>query len=906
MANMIKFFKGLEASLPASGVNGALYITTDEGAIYLGTGTGMKRLGDFVQVDNVAALPEKAHESCLYYCVAENILAKWNGTEWKQINKQPTAEEMKTLLGLGSLAYKSEVAEADLNEALAKKINDASAANHGHENKTVLDGITAEKVAAWDASEQNAKDYADGLDEAMDTRVKVVEAAIGENGSVATQIKTAIEALDFTDTAVDGEYVSAVNEIDGKISVTRKALPDYTNTYDAKGAADTAFENAKAYADGLAANYDEKGAAAGVQTALEAEIAKKVDKVEGKSLIADSEIARLATLANYDDTQVKADIAKKADAETMTTELGKKVDKVDGYSLVSDTEIARLANVDNYDDTTVKADIAKKADATETTNALAGKVDKVEGKSLVDDAEITKLAGVSAGANKVEASETNGNIKIDGVETTVYELPSDLEVDTLATAEITLPNDAGFGTTITDDRLEIEAAVASTYVTPAKVQLDRYVEDDDTDYSTIVEATGINTPAITLNGTDLDTRLAAIEANFGDGEGTVEAQIAAAVAAEAEIARAAEKANADDIDALEGRMDTAEGKITALEGASATHAVKTEVEAALALKADKSVVDAMYTNAQIDGFIADVKKYADDNDADTKYGIVYDSDNKKIKLVEGGTDVEIDASAFIKDGMISNVTIGDDNDLVITFNTDAGKENIVLPLDQLVDIYTGVEGTRVKVTVNADKSISADLVAGSIGKDYLDVNVKASLALADSAIQAHQDISHLATTEALNGVDAKFANYTNTTDMNAKFDLKADKTQVATDIADAVKVETDRAVEVENGLAGRIKDLEDNKAGYATTDEVATAKSEAITEAGKLDAALKTALQGEIDADVKVVADDLAGYKTSNDAEVAKKANSADVYAKTETFTKDEVNAAIAAAVEAAHTWGEF
>ena len=105
MADMIKFYKGLEASLPASGLNGALYITTDEGAIYLGTGTGMKRLGDFVQVANVAALPAKAHESCLYYCVAENILAKWNGEEWKQINKQPTAEELKTLLGLGTAAY---------------------------------------------------------------------------------------------------------------------------------------------------------------------------------------------------------------------------------------------------------------------------------------------------------------------------------------------------------------------------------------------------------------------------------------------------------------------------------------------------------------------------------------------------------------------------------------------------------------------------------------------------------------------------------------------------------------------------------------------------------------------------------------------------------------------------------
>ena len=372
--NMIKFLRGNVADLPGTATAGALYFTKDEG-IYLGMDNGSyHRYGDFITVENVKALPEAgAHETCMYYCVAENILAKYDSVKgWQQINKQPTAAELKTLLGLGSMAYKSEVAEADLNSNLATKINNAFAANHGHENKGVIDGITAEKVAAWDAAEGNAKAYADGLDKAMDERVDALEAAIGEDGSVAAQIKTAIETLDYTDTAVTGEYVSAVNEVDGKISVTRATLPDYSNTYDAKGAADTAFENAKAYADGLAANYDEKGAAAAVKTELSAEIAKKVEKEEGKSLIADTEISRLATLANYDDTEVKADIAKKADAAEMTTELGKKVDKVEGYSLVADAEIERLAGVTNYNDT-----------------ALAGRVTAAEGK-------ITALEGASA------------------------------------------------------------------------------------------------------------------------------------------------------------------------------------------------------------------------------------------------------------------------------------------------------------------------------------------------------------------------------------------------------------------------------------------------------------------------------------------------------------------------------
>lgn len=63
----------------------------------------------------------------------------------------------------GALANLNEVAEDNLNAALKEKVNAAAEGNHSHANKTVLDGITAEKVAAWDAAEQNAKNYVDGL-----------------------------------------------------------------------------------------------------------------------------------------------------------------------------------------------------------------------------------------------------------------------------------------------------------------------------------------------------------------------------------------------------------------------------------------------------------------------------------------------------------------------------------------------------------------------------------------------------------------------------------------------------------------------------------------------------------------------------------------------------------------------
>lgn len=61
-------------------------------------------------------------------------------------------------------------------------------------------------------------------------------------------------------------------------------------------------------------------------------------------------------------------------------------------------------------------------------NTVVNKVDKIEGKGLSTEdyttEEKNKLAGISANANKTEGSNINGNIKIDGIETTVYTHPS--------------------------------------------------------------------------------------------------------------------------------------------------------------------------------------------------------------------------------------------------------------------------------------------------------------------------------------------------------------------------------------------------------------------------------------------------------------------------------------------------
>lgn len=61
----------------------------------------------------------------------------------------------------------------------------------------------------------------------INSRLTTLEGLVTST-SVATQITNAINALDVTDTAVEGKYVSAVSETDGKITVTRADLPTYT------------------------------------------------------------------------------------------------------------------------------------------------------------------------------------------------------------------------------------------------------------------------------------------------------------------------------------------------------------------------------------------------------------------------------------------------------------------------------------------------------------------------------------------------------------------------------------------------------------------------------------------------------------------------------------------------------
>ena len=92
----------------------------------------------------------------------------------------------------------------------------------------------------------------------------------------------------------------------------------------------------------------------------------------------------------------------------------------------------------------------------------------------------------------------------------------------------------------------------------------------------------------------------------------------------------------------------------------------------------------------------------------------YDSNTKKIYLKHGSTTLsEIDATDFIKDGMVDTAYVQGGN-LVISFNTDAGKEAVNVPIANIFNAnnyYTKSEIDNASYVTNTELSNKSYLTA---------------------------------------------------------------------------------------------------------------------------------------------------------------------------------------------------
>ena len=273
---------------------------------------------------------------------------------------------------------------------------------------------------------------AEGVEESLGLRIKAVEddyLKAADKEALQAQINTILNNPD-AEGAINSiteftQYIEEHGEIaEGfrtDINANAKAIEDHEAhaeaTYETKTDAAQKLTDAKAYADGLHA-------------ADVAALGTKVDKVEGKSLVLDTEIERLAGIqsgaqVNVIDSVDEAQFALSEDKKLSLKDVA--MGKVTGLEEALAGKAAVATTISGYGitDAYTKTEIDNKlgfvdGNITEALNSykesndervglveaeVAKKVNAEEGKSLIADTLISKLEGIQAGA-QVNAIET--------------------------------------------------------------------------------------------------------------------------------------------------------------------------------------------------------------------------------------------------------------------------------------------------------------------------------------------------------------------------------------------------------------------------------------------------------------------------------------------------------------------
>lgn len=343
--------------------DGQFIVNTTEKSIYVDVGTERLRIGDFVSVANVDALPASgAHTTALYYVEDINCLAKWDGSTWIQINRDTGVKEVK-VTGEGNAIT---AASYDANTRILTLTKGETFAT-----PAVVDGKISDKVGEIEGTvkayvDTKTSGIASDADlNALTTRVSAAEgeiddlqAAIGEGGSVTNAIAEAKKA--GTDAAAAAATAQAT--ADSKTTMAEVEAKNYATKTEAQGyadAKDAAIAAAKKAGDDAQADVD----------ALEAKVGTVPDDKTVVEMIADAQ-----TAATYDDTAIKnrvsiieGDYLKAADKTALQTNIDNEKSRAEGI------ESGLRTDVD-----AIKADYLKAADKTELSESIQGVKDDVD------------------------------------------------------------------------------------------------------------------------------------------------------------------------------------------------------------------------------------------------------------------------------------------------------------------------------------------------------------------------------------------------------------------------------------------------------------------------------------------------------------------------------------------------
>lgn len=241
MADKLFFRKGTVAELQTAGnVAGSICITTDEPGIYYDDGSTKNRIGDLVIFDTwaeavAAATANTFRNSALYYIKqnsageSAHILAKYENGSLIALNDTSALSSAIATINSDITAIEGDI--TTINNNLKSVV--------GNGDNLTIDGSSVKSLKA------------------LTTAVN----SMATSETVAT-LQTKVSALETADTTITAD-------------ITNLKKADTDN-----------LAAAKAYADGLAENYDAAGAAAAVQANLDTEVAraKAAEKANSDSI----------------------------------------------------------------------------------------------------------------------------------------------------------------------------------------------------------------------------------------------------------------------------------------------------------------------------------------------------------------------------------------------------------------------------------------------------------------------------------------------------------------------------------------------------------------------------------------------------------------------------------------------
>ena len=382
--SMLKFRRGSYSQINKAPLdNGAVYIATDEKAMYVDTAEGRIRIGDFIRVASISEIPKPYSETAVYYVENANALLGYKKNEdgtgkWTQINGTEDLANRITAVE-GTLATQS-------SDISTLKIDVAA-------NKTAIGVASSEGVEATGLNKKIEDNAAD---------IEALKTAIGMGGESGT------EDLNSRLSQVESD----IDTLEGTVEAQGNTINQHTTTIGEHatklGELETALNNHKTEAGNTYATKTELNTVkSDLQAEIDTDVAAEKTRAEAAEKALDDSIKAVELVANSAVQNSVFEAFKTSNTADIGTAKNEAIGAAEDYT---DGKIANeISRADGKYATKIElqATDGVVAGHTTTLNTLTGDANTVgsvaAAKKAADDAAI--LAGTKTTMTEVEAKD---------------------------------------------------------------------------------------------------------------------------------------------------------------------------------------------------------------------------------------------------------------------------------------------------------------------------------------------------------------------------------------------------------------------------------------------------------------------------------------------------------------------